>query len=194
MRVQLLFKAFDLEDTVRIPPSMFLQDLTAVATQQLKSKYENTYDEDMGYIIIVDKVEVEQMGKVLSRDGASYHKARLKLYTMKPTLNEIVEGEVVEIATFGVFVRVGPLDALLHVSQIMNDYVTVDAGQGLIVGKESGRVLRVGDKVRVRVVAVSPPKGVSVGKIGLTCRQPHLGKLEWISEKPIEAEAEVKED
>ena len=38
----------------------------------------------------------------------------------------------------------------------------------------------------MRIVAVSFPRGRSSGKIGVTARQPFLGKLEWI-------EAEVKE-
>ncbi|MCX8176159.1 MAG: DNA-directed RNA polymerase, partial [Candidatus Bathyarchaeota archaeon] len=39
-----------------------------------------------------------------------------------------------------------------------------------------------GDKVRVRITAVSMGKGGSGGKIGVTMRQPFLGKLEWIEE------------
>jgi DNA-directed RNA polymerase subunit E'/Rpb7 len=36
---------------------------------------------------------------------------------------------------------------------------------------------------RVRIVAVSFPKGRSGGKIGVTARQPMLGKIEWIAEE-----------
>jgi DNA-directed RNA polymerase subunit E' len=185
-----MFKLSKVEDVVRIHPEMFGQDLTDVATAYLKEKYENTYDEEIGYIVLVDNVDVEPEGKVLSWDGSSFHKVRFDVTALRPMVNEIVEGEVVEIATFGVFVRIGSLDALLHISQIMNDFVTVDPSRGVVLGKESNRVLRVGDKVRVRIVAVSPPKGVSVGKIGLTCRQPFLGKLEWIEEDVAKARGE----
>ena len=105
------------------------------------------------------------------------------MYSFKPLINEVIEGEVIEVTDFGVFVRVGPLDALLHISQIMNDYVVVDVSQGMVRGKETNRVLRVGDIIRARIIAVSPPKGLSVGKIGLTSRQPYLGKIEWIMEE-----------
>ncbi len=37
-----------------------------------------------------------------------------------------------------------------------------------------------GDHVRVRITAVSLGHGGSSGKIGVTARQPFLGKLEWI--------------
>ncbi|HIH14099.1 MAG TPA: DNA-directed RNA polymerase, partial [Nanoarchaeota archaeon] len=48
-------------------------------------------------------------------------------------------------------------------------------------GKQSGKVLKVGDKVRARIIAISfkDPKGP---KLGLTMRQPYLGKQEWIDE------------
>ena len=146
----------------------------------------------LAHKILVDKVDIDPNGKVLSGDGASYHKVKFKIIALKPIVNEIVEGEIVEIATFGVFVRIGPLDALLHISQVMNDFVTVDPTQGIVIGKETNRVLRVGDTVRVRIVAVSPPRGVSVGKIGLTSRQPFLGKLEWIEEETKKAKGEEK--
>jgi DNA-directed RNA polymerase subunit E' len=99
----------------------------------------------------------------------------------------------VEIADFGAFIRVGPIDALLHVSQLMDDYISYDEKQGVLMGKETRRKLSTGDQVRVRVTAVSLGRGGSSGKVGVTARQPFLGKLEWIKkevEKLRSAEAE----
>ncbi|MEM4649812.1 MAG: DNA-directed RNA polymerase, partial [Candidatus Bathyarchaeia archaeon] len=53
---------------------------------------------------------------------------------------------------------------------------------GELIGKETHRKLAKGDLVRVRIIAVSFPRGGSGGKIGVTMRQPFLGKLEWIKE------------
>ena len=175
-----MFVIYEVNDTVRIPPALFGGNLKKVALQQLKEKYENTFNKDMGYIIFIEKVKVDKVGKIYSKDGSSFHDVKLDLITFTPIINEITEGEVVEITNFGVFVRLGPMDALLHISQIINDFVTVDTIKGTIIGKESNKILRVNDKIRVRIVAFSLPKGVSAGKIGLTCRQPFLGKLEWI--------------
>jgi DNA-directed RNA polymerase subunit E' len=100
------------------------------------------------------------------------------MLTFSPEIQEIVEGEVVEIATFGAFVRVGPIDALLHMSQLMDDYIAYDEKQGSLMGKETKRRLTKGDHVRVRITAVSLGRGAS-GKVGVTARQPLLGKIEW---------------
>src|SRR3989337_2176291 len=56
---------------------------------------------------------------------------------LKSKYQEIVEGEAVEIADFGAFIRVGPIDALLHVSQIMDDYISYDEKQGVLMGQET---------------------------------------------------------
>ena len=125
-------------------------------------------------------VKVSPVGKIIPGDGATYHKVTFSLLTFYPKVQEVVEGEVVEIADFGAFVRIGPIDALLHVSQLMDDFISYDEKQGVLLGKETKRKLTSGDQVRVRITAVSLGRAGSSGKIGVTARQPFLGKLEWI--------------
>src|SRR5512137_343894 len=177
-----MFKLITLQDTIRIPPDTFGNPLEAVGKEQVKAKYEGVVDEELGYVIAVSKVEVSPIGKIIPGDGATYHKVSFSLLTFYPVIQEIVEGDVVEIADFGAFVRIGPVDALLHVSQIMDDYISYDEKQGVLMGKETKRKLATGDPVRVRITAVSLGKGGSSGKVGVTARQPFLGKLDWIKQ------------
>jgi len=178
-----LFKLVTLEDTIRIPPETFGNPLDDVGYQQVKTKYEGMVDEELGYVIAVTDVKVSPVGKIIPGDGAAYHKVSFSLLTYHPKIQEVVEGEVVEIADFGAFVRIGPVDALLHVSQLMDDFISYDERQGVLIGKETKRKLTSGDQVRARVTAVSLGKAGSSGKIGVTARQPFLGKLEWIEQK-----------
>lgn len=177
-----MFRLLTVEDIVRIPPDRFGKPLSEVAKDQIKMKYENLVDEEMGYIILIVDVEINPLGKILPGDGSTYHKATFKALTFYPEVQEVVEGEVVEVTDFGAFIRIGPEDALLHVSQVLDDYLSFDSKSGTLVGKETGRRLEKGDLVRVRIIAVSFPKGGSGGKIGVTMRQPFLGKIEWIQE------------
>jgi DNA-directed RNA polymerase subunit E' len=177
-----MFKLITLQDTIRIPPETFGNPLEAVGREQVRSKYEGVVDEELGYVIAVTKVEVSPIGKIIPGDGATYHKVSFSLLSFYPVIQEIVEGDVVEIADFGAFVRVGPVDALLHVSQLMDDFISYDEKQGVLLGKESKRRLGTGDPVRVRITAVSLGRAGSSGKIGVTARQPALGKLEWLKE------------
>ena len=177
-----MFKLIGMEDTIRIPPNTFGKPLDAVGYQQVKAKYEGVVDENLGYVIAAINVKVSPIGKIIPGDGAAYHKVTFSLLTFYPVLQEVIEGEVVEIADFGAFVRIGPVDALLHVSQLMDDFISYDEKQGVLIGKETNRKLTTGDHVRVRITAVSLARAGGSAKIGVTARQPFLGKLEWIEE------------
>jgi DNA-directed RNA polymerase subunit E' len=129
------------------------------------------------------------IGKLVAGDGATYHKVTFKALAFYPKLQEIIEGEVVEITDFGAFVRIGPTDALLHLSQITDDYLKSDVKQGVIVANQTARSLKIGSKIRARITAVSLGKGAGMGKIGITCRQPFLGAVEWVADEIKKAKA-----
>jgi len=167
---------------VRIPPSLFGTTLKKAAESILKSKYESMINAELGYIIIVMDAKVETMGKMIPGDGGTFHRVEFDALTFFPKMQEIVNGELVDITDFGAFVRIGPTDALLHLSQIMDDYLKSDVASGMILANQSGRTLKIGSKIRTRITAVSLGKA-SMGKIGITCRQPFLGADEWIAEE-----------
>jgi DNA-directed RNA polymerase subunit E' len=185
-----------MKDTIRIDPTMFGQPLQEAAYHELRNKYEGLVDEELGYIINVIKLNVNPFGRIISGDGGTHHPVTFEILTFYPQLQEIIEGEVVEVADFGTFLRIGPVDALLHVSQLMDDFISYDERQGVLLGKESGRTISRGDVFRVRIVAVSFPRGRSSGKIGVTARQPMLGKIDWINTdvKGTQEEEQEKEE
>ncbi len=188
-----MFKLVQCQDLIRIPPERFGDPFEEIAYGVLKARYEGIVTEDLGYIILVTDMEVEPIGKIIPGDGATYHRATFTLLTFHPEIQEVVEGEVVETEDFGAFVRIGPIDALLHVSQIMDDFMSYDDRQAILLGKETQRRLTQGDLVRARITAVSLSKGGASGKIGLTCRQPFLGKLDWIAEDVKKARGPASE-
>jgi len=189
-----LFKLVRLEDTIRIPPATFGNPLEAVGHQQVRAKYEGVVDQELGYVIAITEVKVSPVGKIIPGDGATYHKVEFSLLTFYPKIQEVVEGEVVEIADFGAFIRIGPIDALLHVSQLMDDFISYDEKQGVLLGKETRRRLTSGDQVRVRITAISLGRAGSSGKIGVTARQPFLGKLAWIENDLKETKESAEND
>jgi DNA-directed RNA polymerase subunit E' len=170
-----------IEDTIRIPPNMFSEDLNQVIINTVQRTFEGTMRKQHGIIVVVDNIESVGHGNVIHGDGAIYQKVAFNALTYKPELQEVLDAVVCEIVEFGAFCHIGPLDALVHMSQIMNDYVEVDADNEIVTGKEKKLSLRTGDSVRARVVAVSLNELSSrESKIGLTMRQPALGSHEWI--------------
>ena len=178
-----LFSVSTLIDIVRIPPNLFGTGLKKAAESILKSKYESMINAELGYIIMVMDAKVETMGKMIPGDGGTFHRVEFQALTFYPKLQEIVQGELVDITDFGAFVRIGPTDALLHLSQVMDDYLKSDVASGMIIANQSGRTLKLNSAIRARITAVSLGKAASMGKIGITCRQPFLGANEWIEEE-----------
>ena len=178
-----MFSISTLVDVVRIPPSLFGTTLKKAAINILKEKYESMINADLGYIIMILDAKVEEMGKMIAGDGGTFHKVEFDALTFYPKLQEIIQGEIVDITDFGAFVRIGPTDALLHLSQVMDDYLKSDVKSGMIIANQSGRTLKVGATLRARITAVSLGKAAAMGKIGITCRQPYLGADEWIAEE-----------
>lgn len=173
-----------IEDTVRIPPSRFDEPLKEVAIDVLNDSYTGNIDKKMGLMVTVKGIEELGAGKVIMGDGAAYHNVTFTALFFKPELHEVIEGEVIEITEFGAFIRIGPMDGLAHVSQVTDDYINYDAKRGALLGKESKKSLEVGNKVRARIVALSlKGKSSKETKIGLTMRQPGLGRFEWIEDE-----------
>lgn len=183
------------KDTVRIPPNKFSEDLNEVITNIVQKTFEGTMRKNFGIIVVADNISPTGNGIVIHGDGAMYQKIAFDALTFNPRLQEVLDAIVCEIVEFGAFCHIGPLDALIHMSQIMNDYVEVDSENEIITGKEKRLTLKTGDIVRARIVAVSLNELSSrESKIGLTMRQPALGSHEWIY-APAEEEKkkEVKE-
>jgi len=176
-----LYYLSKIEDTVRIPPHRFDEPLEEVAIETLNESYVGKIDKKLGLMVSVKDIEDLGTGRVIMGDGAAYHDLKFNAIFFKPELHEIIEGEVIEIAEFGAFVRMGPMDGLVHVSQVTDDYINYDAKRGALLGKESKKSLEEGNKVRARIVALSlKGKSSKETKIGLTMRQPGLGKDEWV--------------
>ena len=170
-----------LEDTVRISPDKFSEDLDEVVTKIVQKTFEGSMKKDYGIIVVADNIEPVGDGTVIHGDGAMYQKVAFDALVFKPELQEVLDAIVCEIVEFGAFCHIGPLDALIHMSQIMNDYVEVDSENEVITGKEKKMKLQTGDPVRARVVAVSLNEfSARESKIGLTMRQPALGAHGWI--------------
>ncbi len=180
---------------VRIPPAELGEDIADVIDSLSCDTFEGKLEEDKSIAILVRNVRPVGPGRIVHGDGAVYQTVKFEQIVFVPRDNEVIEGIVVEVLGFGAFVRFGPLDGLLHISQIMDDRVDIDEVNQRLVGKETGRYLAVGDVVRARIVSVDlNEKNPQDSKIGLTMRQPGLGKLEWIDEdarKHSNADAEA---
>ncbi len=166
---------------VRVSPELFSEDLDKAILKQLKKDYEGKVDLVLGRVLaILDVLDIGE-GILIPGDGAAYYKTDFSVIHFIPELQEIIEGTIKDIAKFGAFIDFGAFEGLVHISQTMDDFVSLDEKNHTLLGKDTKKLLKVGDKVRARIVAVSY-KDPQDPKIGLTMRQPYLGALSWIEE------------
>ncbi len=184
-----MFYLADVEDYIRVEPRHFGLATVDAVERQLNESYVNRVVRDLGMVLGVVKVRSVGDGTIIPGDGATFYKSLFTLLIWKPELHELVYGTIEEITNFGAFINMGALKGMIHVSQTMDDYVTLSKS-GTLSGQASKRSLAVGDRCAARIVAISYKMGDP--KIGLTMRQPGLGKLEWLDEAKKRSEKAKK--
>ena len=183
-----MFYITEVEDHIRVEPKLFGFPTLEAVEKQLIETYSNYYDEDIGRVIAVIEILSVGEGVIIPGDGATYYSSKFKLLTWRPELQELVFGEISEIANFGAFINMGNMRGMIHIGQTMDDYVSFSKSNTLL-GKSSKRVLKIGDLCLARIVAISH-KG-DEPKIGLTMRQPGLGKIDWIKEDQLKRDKDA---
>ncbi len=192
-----MFYLTEVEDYVRVDPKLFGLDTIDAVEKQLKETYKEYLDKELGRVIAVVKVMEVRDGIIIPGDGAAYYNSRFELLVWKPELQELCYGIVAEVVNFGAFMDLGVMRGMIHISQTMEDFVSFSKANSLL-GKTTKRTLKKGDTCVARIVAISYK--ADEPKMGLTMRQPGLGRLEWIKEekkrkeRPARPEAKEKKE
>ena len=175
-----MYKIITVEDKIRVGPEKLSLPKRDAVREAIADKYESILEPKIGVVLAVVDVDKVGEGKILAGDAGVHYLTTFKLLAFRPELHETVYGEVIDNTEFGAFVRMGPMDGLVHISQLMDDYVSYDSKSSMFLGKESKRTLKKGDKVRARIISIS---FTDQHKIGLTMRQVGLGTFGWIQEE-----------
>ena len=172
------------ETVVPIPPARLSENIEDVIDELTWRQCEGQFGPDKSITILIRNVRPNGPGRIVHGDGSVYQTVEFDQVVFKFKENEIIQGQVVQITKYGAFIKFGPLDGLLHISQVMDDRVDIDEENQRLVGKDSGRTLNIGDIVRARIISMDiNEKNPQDSKIGLvTSGGVGLGRLEWIEE------------
>jgi DNA-directed RNA polymerase subunit E' len=186
-----MFYNAKMNDKVRVPPKKLGAKVKESLLEICKEDYEGRIEPGVGVIIAITGIGNIGEGHIIPGDGAAYYEAEIEMLTYKPMIHEIVRGTITEATEFGAFVRVGPVEGLIHVSQLMDDFINYDAKLPGFIGKKTEKKIVPEDNVLAKVVTISMKGDTSNSKIGLTMRQPTLGKVEWAT---IDAKTETRKE
>ncbi len=158
-------------------------DVRDLALRHLRESLEGKLDPELGIIVAVLDAKIMSDGLMIPVPGDPrvFYLVQYDVLAFKPVQLEVVRGRVVEAKEIGIFVNLGPIDGFVHKSQIMDEPVEFLPERRGFRGTRSGRIVEVGDVVRARITAIGKERRRGAGiRIGLTMRQPYLGKEEWI--------------
>ena len=183
------------EYVIRVPPELLNESYNEAVKEASRVMLEGKLIDIKGgdekvtgksYVVSINSIELKGEGTIVHGDGGVYQIIKYKALAYLPKMQEVVDGIVVSIQKFGAFIKFGPFEGLLHISQIMEDSINVDLENQRLVGKDTKMDLKAGDKIRVRIVALNlASASLSDSKIGFTAKQPGLGKEEWLKHENI---------
>lgn len=116
----------------------------------------------------------------------------LKCEYMQDHVGEELDGVIANVTGFGFFVRLSDLhiDGLVHISSLANDYYQFDPLGQRLIGESSGLIYRLGDSVKVKVLAVNlDDRQIDFEVVG-TDRQPR-GKGKTAKKRAANTEKKV---
>jgi ribonuclease R len=97
--------------------------------------------------------ERERRAEEIENDAAKVK----ALEYMRGFLGEEFDGYVTSVLNWGIFVELVdmPIDGLVHIRKLNDDFYEFDEERMILVGKEFGGTFKLGDKVRVQVENVN---------------------------------------
>jgi ribonuclease R len=140
--------------------------------------YELSSLEDVGQHLSV----TERRADEATRDVVNW----LKCEFLLDRVSEQYTGVVSAVTGFGLFVMLDDLmvEGLIHVTGLPKDYYHYEASQHRMVGERTGRIFRLGQKVKVKVVRVNlEERKIDFELLDKSSNQSHSGKKSSFSNK-----------
>jgi len=180
-----MFKILEIKEVINLEPKFLGKNIENSILEYLKEKYEGFISRETGIILKILKIKNKSEGVVVPLTSNIQYEVIFEALCYIPEINEIVFGKIVDANKNFAIARFYCFDGLIHISQIMDDYITFNEKQKSFSGKNTKRTLKVDDKIIAKIISITYEQNTI--KIGLTMRQPGLGNIQWIEEEKKKA-------
>jgi len=121
-----------------------------------RSIHVNTTNDELSNVGLYCSM-AERRSESAERTVSSCYKAQF----MSDKIGQLFKGSISGVTEFGVFVQLldPPIDGLVHVSRLGGDYYEFNPQAMELLGKHTGRNLRLGDVLDVTLTGTSPEEG-----------------------------------
>lgn len=136
----------------RYPDLLVHRGLKQIVNQRPKKEFH--YDYKRMETLGTHSSMTERRADEATRDAVAW----LKCDFMADKVGEEYDGLITGVTNFGLFVELKDMqiEGLVHVTSLENDYYRHDPTLHRLVGERSGKVYRLSDEIRIRVVRVNP--------------------------------------
>ncbi len=171
-----MFYLLDVKEKVGIEA----QKLKENVQDSIEEKLEDLHlkEENGVFLGVVEIKKIGETGEILPEKPYIYFDVEYTSLFFQPIQNEVVDGYITEVAEFGPFVRIGPVDALVHISQITKESLTYNPEQDVITSKDSKIILKKDEPVRAIVVNSSISEDRT--RINMMMKQDELGLIKLL--------------
>ena len=129
-----MYEKLKIKSRIRIPPALFGRDIKEAIRESVKNDFEGQLDAEHGLLLSFININKIGDGIIIPGDGAIYYDTEFEMVSYKAVPQELVEGEITEITETGAFAKIGPIEGLIHKSQVTDDFVSY-AKTGVLMGK-----------------------------------------------------------
>lgn len=159
------------------------QNLKENINESIEEKLENLHiKENNGVFLgIVEIKNIGESGEILPEKPYIYFDVEYKALFFQPLEGEIIESYITDVAEFGPFVRFGPVEALIHISQISKEKLSYNPEQDVIASRDNKIIIKKGEEVRAMVVNFSISEEKT--RVNLTMKQDGLGLIKVVDKK-----------
>lgn len=148
-----MFFLLNLKECITIQPQYLGRDIEAHIRGKLKAKVEGTTSID-GYVISFMKILEYGLGKVIDTTGDVVYNVKYSAIMLKLFVNEVVDCVVDKIESYGINVKVGPINIFLSTKEIPSDFKYNENSQSFISDKDMAEI-KIDSEVRCRIKAIN---------------------------------------
>jgi DNA-directed RNA polymerase subunit E' len=178
-----------------------VKEKVGVEAQKLKEDIKESIEESIDtlhvkeengvFLGVTEITKIGESGDILPERPEIFFDVEYTALFFQPAPNEVIKGIVSDVAEFGPFVRIGPIDALVHISQITQEKMTYNPQQDVIASADGKKVIQTGDLIKA--IVVNSTISSERMRVNLSMKQDGMGPLKWAEKEKSKKKAEAKE-
>lgn len=143
-----------IQKRISIHPNCLNKDIEQHIYNKLESLFKNSCTKEHGYILSIDK-DIKVLENEVGIDGSTMFIVEIKVKTLKPFVDQVIEGKVCGVFEEGIFIDVVEKMKVLIRSDKLPHYTYCKYDESFVNGKKK---IQKGDEIWVKIKQIKYDK------------------------------------